>query len=92
MSELLVVRKLNQSYGQSHTLWDIDLDLPAGTCVSLIGRNGVGKTTLLNCLMGLVRTDSGTIAFDGHDLTAARPEARSGVEAWVPPRTNRSTP
>jgi urea transport system ATP-binding protein len=77
VSELLVVRKLNQSYGQSHTLWDIDLDLPAGTCVSLIGRNGVGKTTLLNCLMGLVRTDSGTIAFDGHDLTAARPEARA---------------
>jgi len=77
VSELLSIRRLNQSYGQSHTLWDIDLDLPKGSCVSLIGRNGVGKTTLLNCLMGLLKADSGTIAFDGHDLTAARPEARA---------------
>jgi urea transport system ATP-binding protein len=77
VSEILSVRKLNQSYGQSHTLWDIDLDLPKGACVSLIGRNGVGKTTLLSCLMGLVKTDSGAITFDGHDLTAARPEARA---------------
>lgn len=77
MSDILTITKLNQSYGQSHTLWDIDLDLPKGTCVSLIGRNGVGKTTLLGCLMGLVRADSGTIRFDGHDLTSARPEARA---------------
>lgn len=77
MSELLSIRKLNQSYGQSHTLWDIDLDLPKGACMSLIGRNGVGKTTLLGCLMGLVKADAGTIAFDGHDLTAAPPEARA---------------
>jgi urea transport system ATP-binding protein len=77
VSEILTIRKLNQSYGQSHTLWDIDLDLPKGSCVSLIGRNGVGKTTLLNCLMGLVKTDSGAITFDGHDLSVARPEARA---------------
>jgi urea transport system ATP-binding protein len=77
VSELLTIRKLNQSYGQSHTLWDIDLDVPKGSCVSLIGRNGVGKTTLLNCLMGLAKTDSGTIAFDGYDLTTARAEARA---------------
>ncbi len=77
MSEVLSIRKLNQSYGQSHTLWDIDLAVPRGACMSLIGRNGVGKTTLLGCLMGLVKTDSGSIAFDGHALTAARPEARA---------------
>ena len=77
MSDIVTIRKLNQSYGQSHTLWDIDLDLPKGACVSLIGRNGVGKTTLLGCLMGLIKTDSGSIAFEGHDLTAARPEVRA---------------
>ncbi len=77
MSEILTIAKLNQSYGQSHTLWDIDLSLPKGACVSLIGRNGVGKTTLLNCLMGLVKTDSGSIVLDGHDLSGARPELRA---------------
>jgi urea transport system ATP-binding protein len=73
----LTVRALNQSYGQSHTLWDIDLDLPKGSCVSLIGRNGVGKTTLLNCLMGLVKTDSGSVRFEGHELAGMHPEARA---------------
>jgi urea transport system ATP-binding protein len=77
VSEILTIAKLNQSYGQSHTLWDIDLSLPKGACVSLIGRNGVGKTTLLNCLMGLVKSDSGTIHFDGHDLSGTRPELRA---------------
>jgi urea transport system ATP-binding protein len=77
VSDLLTIVKLNQSYGQSHTLWDIDLSLPKGACVSLIGRNGVGKTTLLGCLMGLTKMDSGSIVFDGHDLSAARPEARA---------------
>jgi urea transport system ATP-binding protein len=77
VSDILSIAKLNQSYGQSHTLWDIDLALPKGACVSLIGRNGVGKTTLLNCVMGLVEPDSGEIRFDGHDLTWARPEARA---------------
>jgi urea transport system ATP-binding protein len=74
---MLSVKGLNQSYGQSHTLWDIELDVPRGVVMSLIGRNGVGKTTLLGCLMGLLRTDSGSIAFDGRDITAARPEARA---------------
>jgi urea transport system ATP-binding protein len=77
VSDILTIAKLKQSYGQSHTLWDIDLELQKGACLSLIGRNGVGKTTLLNCLMGLAKTDSGAISFDGHELTAARPEARA---------------
>jgi urea transport system ATP-binding protein len=77
VSDILTIAKLNQSYGQSHTLWDIDLKLQKGACLSLIGRNGVGKTTLLNCLMGLAKTDSGAITFDGHELTTARPEARA---------------
>jgi urea transport system ATP-binding protein len=74
---MLEVAGLNQSYGQSHTLWDIALSVPKGACVSLIGRNGVGKTTLLGCLMGLIQTQSGTITFDGKDLTKARPELRA---------------
>jgi urea transport system ATP-binding protein len=68
---------LNQSYGQSRTLWDVDIELVPGEAMSLIGRNGVGKTTLLSCLMGLVATSSGSMRFDGVDLTALSPEARA---------------
>jgi urea transport system ATP-binding protein len=74
---MLEVAGLNQSYGQSHTLWDIAFDVPKGSCLSLIGRNGVGKTTLLGCLMGLIKADSGTITFEGRDLTKTRPEQRA---------------
>jgi len=77
MSALLAVEALNQSYGQSRTLWDVDMTLAAGECMSLIGRNGVGKTTLLTCLMGLVQTSSGKIVFDGTELTGLAPEARA---------------
>ena len=74
---MLHVERLNQSYGASHTLWDVDMHVPKGACVSLIGRNGVGKTTLLGCLMGLIKADSGTISFDGRDVTKALPELRA---------------
>ena len=62
---MLELRGLNQYYGGSHTLRGIDLSVPAGTCTALLGRNGVGKTTLLRCLMGLLPVRSGRIAFDG---------------------------
>jgi len=74
---VLAAAKVNQFYGGSHTLWDIDLDVPKGGCVCLMGRNGVGKTTLLKVIMGLLPTASGKIAFGGIDLTAAAPEARA---------------
>ncbi len=74
---MLNVEMLNQSYGASHTLWDVNMQVPKGACVSLIGRNGVGKTTLLGCLMGLIKADSGTISFDGRDVTKALPELRA---------------
>jgi urea transport system ATP-binding protein len=82
---MLEVRELNQSYGESRTLWDVNLSIEAGGCLSLIGRNGVGKTTLLGCLMGLVPTRSGTIRFRDEDLTHAPPErrARAGI-GYVP--------
>ena len=82
---MLEVAALNQSYGQSRTIWYVQLEIPAGECVSLLGRNGVGKTTLLGCLMGLVPAQSGAIRFGGHDLTRAKPEerARLGI-GYVP--------
>ena len=76
---MLTIANINQSYGQSHTLWDISLEIPKGGCVSLIGRNGVGKTTLLNCIMGLLRLDSGTIVFDGKDISGMPPERRAAM-------------
>jgi urea transport system ATP-binding protein len=73
---MLQVEKLNQSYGESHTLWDIDLEIPAGRCTCLMGRNGVGKTTLLSCIMGMLPSGSGRIIFVGHDITRLPVEKR----------------
>ena len=74
---LLRIRNLDQSYGGSRTLWDIDLDVAAGTRLCLMGRNGVGKTTLLKCVMGLVPVASGSITFGEVDLLARSPESRA---------------
>jgi len=74
---MLTTDKINQFYGGSHTLWDIDLDVPKGGCVCLMGRNGVGKTTLLKVIMGLLPAKSGKVSFDGVELTGAPPEARA---------------
>jgi urea transport system ATP-binding protein len=73
----LSVTALNQSYGGSHTLWDVDLVVPAGSRTCLMGRNGMGKTTLLKCIMGLLRVSSGTIDFDGHNIAGLQAEARA---------------
>ena len=82
---LLRIRALNQSYGGSQTLWGIDLEVAAGTRLCLMGRNGMGKTTLLKCLMGLVPVTSGTATFDDVELLARSPEerARLGI-GYVP--------
>ena len=53
---MLEIRGLNQFYGGSHILWDITMDVPKGSCTCLMGRNGMGKTTLLKCTMGLLPT------------------------------------
>ena len=73
----LCVQRLNQSYGGSRTLWDVDLDVPPGSRTCLMGRNGMGKTTLLKCIMGLLPADSGTIQFEGTNLGALAAEARA---------------
>ncbi len=75
---MLAVNGLNQYYGESHTLWDVALDVPEGSCTCLMGRNGVGKTTLLRCIMGLLPVASGSILFNGgSELTAEKPERRA---------------
>ncbi len=74
---MLQIEQLNHYYSQSHTLWDFDLSLEAGKCNCLMGRNGVGKTTLLNCVMGLQPIHSGLITYEGHDLTRVNAERRA---------------
>jgi urea transport system ATP-binding protein len=74
---MLSVRALNQYYGGSHTLRDVSFEIPTGACTTLLGRNGVGKTTLLKCLMGLLKAKSGTLTFDNHDITALAPFQRA---------------
>jgi urea transport system ATP-binding protein len=74
---MLTVANLNQYYGGSHILRDVSFELPAGKVTTLLGRNGVGKTTLLRTLMGLVPAKTGNVTFAGRDITHAAPEARA---------------
>lgn len=76
---MLTIEQLNQYYGQSHTLWDLDLDVPEGECTVLMGRNGVGKTTLLQCIMGLLPVKSGVMRYDDQDLVRVAAERRAGL-------------
>lgn len=82
---MLTINKLNQFYGESHTLWDIDLEVKKGSCTCLMGRNGVGKSTLLKTVMGLLPSSGGTISFEGTNLAGAAAEqrARLGI-GYVP--------
>jgi len=82
---VLAIKAINQFYGGSHTLWDVDLSVSAGSRTCLMGRNGMGKTTLLKCIMGLQATSSGDITFNGTDLLnrPAEERARLGI-GYVP--------
>jgi branched-chain amino acid transport system ATP-binding protein len=81
----LRAERLNTYYGQSHVLRDLEFHLEPQETVSLLGRNGMGKTTLLRTLMGLVPPRSGRVYINGRDMTGARPSAvaRMGL-ALVP--------
>lgn len=82
---MLEVQQLNQYYGSSHTLRGINLSARKGECLALLGRNGVGKTTLLKCLMGVLPVAQGKVAFHGRDITRLAPHARAQLGiAYVP--------
>jgi urea transport system ATP-binding protein len=76
---VLEARDVHQYYGGSHTLRGATLDVPPGECTCLMGRNGVGKTTLLKTIMGLVSTRSGSVKFGDKELTQAEPNVRARV-------------
>ena len=82
---MLEVKDVNQFYGGSHILRDVSLTAPVGECSVVLGRNGVGKTTLLKCLMGILPIKSGQILLDGKDISRLSPEqrVREGL-AYVP--------
>ena len=82
---MLQINGVNQFYGQSHILWDLSLNLRQGTCGCLIGRNGVGKTTLLKCITGVlpVRDGSMTLAGKAIDKLSTENRARAGI-GYVP--------
>ena len=82
---MLKVQNLNQFYGESHTLWDVDMNVLSGSCTCLMGRNGVGKTTLLKTIMGLLPAASGSISMEDNELINKPAELRAhqGI-AYVP--------
>ncbi len=82
---MLNIEGLNTYYGDSHILRGVDIELPAATSVGLLGRNGMGKTTLIRSLMGYVRPASGRVRLDAQDVTGWAPEkmARRGI-GYVP--------
>ena len=82
---MLEVNTINQYYGGSHILRDVSLTAPVGECSVVLGRNGVGKTTLLKCLMGVLPIKSGQILLEGKDISKLSPEnrVRAGM-AYVP--------
>jgi urea transport system ATP-binding protein len=82
---MLTVKNLNQDYGGSHILRDLNFEIPPGKVTALLGRNGVGKTTLLRTLMGLVPSKTGEINFFGSNITEAKPyeRVRAGI-GYVP--------
>jgi urea transport system ATP-binding protein len=81
----LAVAQLNQFYGGSHILRDLSFEVPAGKVTALLGRNGVGKTTLLRTLMGVIPAKTGSIRFGEHDLSGTKPyeRVRAGI-GYVP--------
>jgi len=76
---VLNISGLNQFYGQSHILWDLDLDIEPASCTCIMGRNGVGKTTLLKCIMGILPIRSGSMLFGETQLSTLATEQRARI-------------
>ena len=82
---MLNISNLNQYYGGSHILRDVSFDIPMGACTTVLGRNGVGKTTLLKCLVGLLPIRSGGLTLEGKSIASLPPYERSRLGiAYVP--------
>lgn len=82
---MLRVKDINHYYGGSHILRGVNVDVSVGQCLAVLGRNGVGKTTLLKCMMGVERIRSGHIEFDGKEISGLAPYQRSQLGmAYVP--------
>jgi branched-chain amino acid transport system ATP-binding protein len=89
MAELLKVEALKAGYGEAVVLDGISLELPAGESMALLGRNGTGKTTLIDTLVGVTRRHGGRIALGGRVITALPPFLRAGAGiGWVPQERN----
>ncbi|MGF9757928.1 ABC transporter ATP-binding protein [Microvirga sp. 0TCS3.31] len=89
MSDLLTLQKVSAGYGDAIVISNIDLRLKAGESLAVLGRNGTGKTTLLNTIIGVTRHRGGSIVLDGRDLTTTRSDKRAhaGI-GWVPQERN----
>jgi branched-chain amino acid transport system ATP-binding protein len=89
MSDLLAIDKLSAGYGEAVVLSQVTLAIPEGQSLALLGRNGMGKTTLINSIVGVTRYRGGTIGLDGRDITKLRPDQRAhaGI-GWVPQERN----
>jgi urea transport system ATP-binding protein len=83
---MLNIARLNQFYGESHILWDLDMTIPEGQCTCLMGRNGVGKTTLLKCIMGLLPVKTGKVELQGVDIASLQAERRAGLRVGYVPQ------
>jgi branched-chain amino acid transport system ATP-binding protein len=89
MRELLALRQVSAGYGDALVISNIDLNLSEGESLAVLGRNGTGKTTLLNTIIGVTRHRGGTIELGGCELTPLRPYRRAGAGlGWVPQERN----
>src|SRR3954469_17614263 len=77
LAAMLKLSDISVSYDGSRILRGVNLTVPERSLVCLMGRNGVGKTTTLKSIVGLVKTDAGSVRFDSHDLAAAKPDQRA---------------
>src|SRR5947208_6897390 len=89
MPDVLHIERLTTGYGEAIVLKEVSLALPEGQSLALLGRNGMGKTTLINSIVGVTRFIGGEIRLDGRDITRLRPDQRAhaGI-GWVPQERN----
>ncbi len=87
---MLSLRAVNHYYGNQHTLWNVNFELESGSCTSLVGLQGMGKSTLVNCIAGYQPVESGSIVWQGisgppHDLLKLLPPFTDGIRHWLRP-------